>query len=444
MNFEQFSLDPRINAGIKAAGYVTPTPIQQQAIPVVLQGRDILGLAQTGTGKTAAFMLPILQRLTKGPLRKVRVLVVAPTRELAEQIAQTSITLSQRMKLSTVTVYGGVGKTPQVNALRRGAEIVVACPGRLLDLIGEGQIDLSAVEVLVLDEADHMCDMGFLPDIRRILKHVPAKRQTLFFSATMPEDIRALAGDILTNPATVQIGMIAPAETVSHALYPVPEGLKSKLLLAMLQQTPTTRVLIFTRTKRRARSLAETLDKHGYRVAALQGNMAQNRRQEAINGFRSGEYDILVATDIAARGIDVASVSHVINYDMPDTVDAYTHRIGRTGRAKLTGEAFTFLEQDDEPMVRAIEKVLGSPVERRRVDGFDYNGAFPAVKPSNQSYASRQSQSQARRSGGQNNGGSRPATPPRAPAPEKAAATEGTPAKSRRRRPRWRRQGTQA
>ena len=289
MNFEQFSLDPRINAGIKAAGYVTPTPIQQQAIPVVLQGRDILGLAQTGTGKTAAFMLPILQRLTKGPLRKVRVLIVAPTRELAEQIAQTSVTLSQRMKVKTVTVYGGVGKTPQIEAIRRGAEIVVACPGRLLDLIGEGHIDLSTVEVLVLDEADHMCDMGFLPDIRRILKHVPAKRQTLFFSATMPDDIRALAGDILTNPATVQIGMIAPAETVSHALYPVPEGLKSKLLLAMLQQTQTTRVLVFTRTKRRARSLAETLDKHGYRVAALQGNMAQARRQEAINGFRAGE-----------------------------------------------------------------------------------------------------------------------------------------------------------
>ncbi len=445
MNFEQFSLDPRINAGIKAAGYVTPTPIQQQAIPVVLQGRDVLGLAQTGTGKTAAFMLPILQRLTKGPLRKVRVLVVAPTRELAEQIAQTSITLSQRMKLSTVTVYGGVGKTPQVNALRRGAEIVVACPGRLLDLIGEGQIDLSAVEVLVLDEADHMCDMGFLPDIRRILRHVPAKRQTLFFSATMPDDIRALAGDILTNPVTVQIGMIAPAETVSHALYPVPDGLKTKLLLTMLKQTPTERVLIFTRTKRRARSLAETLEKSGYRVSALQGNMAQNRRQEAINGFRNGEYDILVATDIAARGIDVASVSHVINYDMPDTVDAYTHRIGRTGRAQLTGEAFTFAEHDDEPMVRAIERVLGSPVERRRVDGFDYNGAFPASKPSSQGYASRQPQSQSRRGSVQNNGASRQAAAPaHPPATEKAATSEGTPAKSRRRRPRWRRQGTQA
>ncbi len=288
MNFEQFSLDPRIGAGIAAAGYTTPTPIQQQSIPEILKGRDVLGLAQTGTGKTAAFMLPILQHLTRGPLRKVRVLIVAPTRELAEQIAQASVTLSQRMKVRTVTVYGGVGKTPQVKALQRGAEIVVACPGRLLDLIGDGQIDLSSVEVLVLDEADRMCDMGFLPDIRRILKHVPTRRQTLFFSATMPDDIRSLSREILKDPVTVQIGMIAPAKTVSHALYPVPDGLKTQLLLAMLQQTSTERVLIFTRTKRRARSLAETLARSGYRVSALQGNMAQNRRQEAINGFRGG------------------------------------------------------------------------------------------------------------------------------------------------------------
>ena len=408
MNFDQFSLDPRIRAGITAAGYTTPTPIQQQAMPIVLEGRDILGLAQTGTGKTAAFMLPILQRLTKGPLRKVRALIVAPTRELAEQIAETGRILGQHTKARIVTVYGGVGKTPQVNALRQGAEIVVACPGRLLDLIGEKQIDLSGVEVLVLDEADHMCDMGFLPDIRRILKHVPAKRQTLFFSATMPDEIRGLASDILTHPVTVQIGIIAPAETVSHALYPVPDGLKTKLLLTMLQQTPTERVLVFTRTKRRARSLAEILEKNGYRVAALQGNMAQNKRQAAINGFRSGEYDILVATDIAARGIDVASVSHVINYDMPDTVDAYTHRIGRTGRAQLTGEAFTFAVQDDEPMVRAIEKVLGNPVERRRVAGFDYAGAVSNLKPAPTTYTRPQQRASAQ-GGGRQQGGARPA-----------------------------------
>jgi ATP-dependent RNA helicase RhlE len=411
--------DPRIQAGIQAAGYVTPTPIQQQAIPVALAGRDLLGLAQTGTGKTAAFLLPILQRLTKGPLRKVRALIVAPTRELAEQIAQISNTLSQRLKVSTVTVYGGVGKMPQVNALRRGAEIVVACPGRLLDLLGEGQIDLSGVEVLVLDEADRMFDMGFLPDVRRILRHLPAQRQNLLFSATMPEDIRSLAAEVLREPATVQIGMIAPAETVAHALYPVPDGLKSRLLLEMLRRTTTERVLVFTRTKRRARSLAETLDKNGYRVAALQGNMAQNRRQEAINGFRSGQYDILVATDIAARGIDVAGVSHVINYDMPDTVDAYTHRIGRTGRAQLTGEAFTFTVQDDELMVRQIERVLGSRVERRRLQGFDYSGSTPELR--SEPAEAPQSRPQVVRQ-------------PRPAAAQKAAEGAGA-AKRRRRRP---------
>ncbi|MFM7175739.1 MAG: DEAD/DEAH box helicase [Caldilinea sp.] len=425
MNFEQFLFDPRIQAGIQAAGYVTPTPIQQQAIPVALAGRDLLGLAQTGTGKTAAFLLPILQQLTKGPLRKVRALIVAPTRELAEQIAQISNTLSQRMKVSTVTVYGGVGKMPQVNALRRGAEIVVACPGRLLDLLGEGQIDLSGVEVLVLDEADRMFDMGFLPDVRRILRHLPAKRQNLLFSATMPEDIRSLAAEVLREPATVQIGMIAPAETVAHALYPVPDGLKSRLLLEMLRRTSTKRVLVFTRTKRRARSLAETLDKNGYRVAALQGNMAQNRRQEAINGFRSGQYDILVATDIAARGIDVAGVSHVINYDMPDTVDAYTHRIGRTGRAALTGEAFTFAVQDDELMVRQIERVLGSRVERRRLQGFDYSGSSPELR----SEPGETPQSRPQVSG--------------QPRPAAAQEPAGTAGAARRRRRRPRRQGSQ-
>jgi ATP-dependent RNA helicase RhlE len=342
VSFQQFSLDARINAGIESAGFSTPTPIQQQAIPVVLQGRDVLGLAQTGTGKTAAFMLPILQRLTKGPLRKVRALVVAPTRELAEQIHESATQLSGKTKIRSVTVYGGVSKRPQIEKLRHGAEIVVACPGRLLDLLGDGAIDLSNVEVLVLDEADRMCDMGFLPDIRRILKQLPAKRQTLFFSATMPKDIRSLADEILNKPKTVQVDMLAPAKTVSHALYPVTDGLKKKMLFTMLQRTPTGRVLIFTRTKRRARFLAQDLDKRGYRVSALQGNMAQNRRQAAINGFRDGKYDILVATDIAARGIDVTEISHVINFDMPDTVDAYTHRIGRTGRAHQTGEAFTF------------------------------------------------------------------------------------------------------
>jgi ATP-dependent RNA helicase RhlE len=358
-------------------GYETPTPIQQQAIPPVLEGRDVMGLAQTGTGKTAAFALPILQRLTQGPLRRVRALIVAPTRELAEQIHQSIGDLGKHTRVRSTAIYGGVGKGPQLEALKRGAEIVVACPGRLLDLAGEGHIDLSHVEVLVLDEADRMCDMGFLPDIKRILKLLPQQRQTLFFSATMPPEIRELSTNILRNPITVQIGMIAPAKTVSHALYPVTNNMRKALLLSMLHQTATGRVLIFTRTKHRARSLARDLEKKGYNAAALQGNMSQNKRQKAINGFRDGKYDILVATDVASRGIDVTDISHVINFDMPDTVDAYTHRIGRTGRAEESGEAFTLATPDDAAQVRAIEKLLGRPIERRRLANFNYGDFRP-------------------------------------------------------------------
>ena len=372
MNFEQFSLDARLKAAIRDVGFETPTPIQQQAIPHILAGRDVMGLAQTGTGKTAAFMLPILQRLTQGPLRQVRALIVAPTRELAEQTHQTTIELGRRTKVHSVAVYGGVSKHGQVKALKRGAEIVVACPGRLLDLAGDGSINLSRVEVLVLDEADRMCDMGFLPDIRRILKLTPNRQQTLFFSATMPRDIRQLADKILKNAVTVQIGAIAPAKTVSHAFYPVSQKRKKELLLEMLNQTRTSRVLVFTRTKRRARFLARDLEKKGLNVSALQGNMSQNQRQRAIDGFRNGKHDILVATDVAARGIDVSDISHVINFDMPDTVDAYTHRIGRTGRAELTGEAFTFAAPEDESMIRAIERALDRRIERRTLNNFDY------------------------------------------------------------------------
>lgn len=424
MNFEQLSLDARVLAGVKAAGYTSPTPIQEQAIPLVMQGRDVLGLAQTGTGKTAAFMLPILHHLTtqKGP-RGVRALIVAPTRELAEQIHQAATDYGKQTRLRSVTIYGGVNPRPQVEALRRGAEIVVACPGRLLDHIGAGAIDLSKVEILVLDEADRMCDMGFLPDIRRILKHLPTRRQTLFFSATMPQDIRSLADSILTDPVTVQIGIIAPAETVSHALYPVPDKRKKDLLLAMLDNTPTGRVLVFTRTKRRARNLALDLENQGYRVSALQGNMAQNRRQKAIDGFRDGKYDILVATDIASRGIDVTEISHVINFDMPDTVDAYTHRIGRTGRAELSGEAFTFASQDDEPMVRDIERLLGTRIERRQLEGFDYGPSMV----NNRSQTSQPNRQQPRYP---SNGGSNQSSPantsrPRRSQPRRRYDTQG-------------------
>jgi ATP-dependent RNA helicase RhlE len=335
----------------------------------------------------------------------VRALIVAPTRELAEQIHSMTVDLARHTKVRSITVYGGVSRPRQAEALRRGAEIVVACPGRLLDLMGDGSIDLSRVEVLVLDEADRMCDMGFLPDIRRILKAVPTQRQTLFFSATMPDDIRKLADSILNEPVTVQIGMIAPAETVSHALFPVPNSLKKKLLLATLEQTATGRVLIFTRTKYRARNLARDLEKRRYRASALQGNMSQNARQRAINGFRSGRYDILVATDIAARGIDVSEITHVINFDMPDTVDAYTHRIGRTGRAHLNGEAFTFADQSDAALIRDIEKALGAKIERRWLPGFDYGSVVPERQPKTGH------RGQSRRAGSRrNNGGAQPRT----------------------------------
>jgi ATP-dependent RNA helicase RhlE len=376
LSFEQFSFDRRVVAGVKSVGYTTPTPIQVKAIPIILQGRDVLGLAQTGTGKTAAFVLPILHRLSHGPRGKVRALIVAPTRELAEQIHEDIVKLGRDTQVRSVTIYGGVGKGPQLAALRRGVEIVVACPGRLLDHVQERDIDLSHVEVLVLDEADRMCDMGFLPDIRRIIREVPEKRQTLFFSATMPQDIRALADKILTDPETVQIGSIAPAETVSHALYPVPDELRKELLAAMLRRTSTGRVLIFTRTKHRARSLALFMQKNGHRAAALQGNMSQSQRQQAIDGFRKGKIDVLVATDIAARGIDVSQISHVVNYDMPDTVDAYTHRIGRTGRIGQSGEAFTLAVRGDGLMVKQIEKTLGTRLERRRLPDFEYGGGF--------------------------------------------------------------------
>ena len=377
MSFEDFALDPRILAGVEAAGFTTPTPIQEQAIPAVLREKDLLGLAQTGTGKTAAFLLPIFQRLMEDPSRKVRCLILAPTRELAEQIHQACRDLGRHTGVKSVAIYGGVSKGPQLTALRRGPEIVVACPGRLLDHLRERDIDLRNVEVLVLDEADTMCDMGFLPDVRRLLEQLPPRRQTLFFSATMPEQIRQLSQSILTDPVTIQINANAPAHTVSHALYPVPEKLKRSLLLDLLKQTATGKVVIFTRTKHRARTLARELEMRDFRVTQLHGNLSQNRRQRALSGFSDGKYDLLVATDIAAHGIDVTEVSHVINFDMPNTVDAYTHRIGRTGRALQTGEAFTLATPDDALMVRSVERTLKTRIERRSLAGFRYGDFSP-------------------------------------------------------------------
>ena len=377
MEFNSFNFHPKIAAGINAAGYTTPTPIQAQAIPPVMQGRDVMGLAQTGTGKTAAFALPILQRLMEGERGRIRALIVAPTRELAEQINESIIALGAQTNVRSMTVYGGVSINPQIQKLRRGVDIVVACPGRLLDHIGQGTINLSHVEIIVLDEADRMFDMGFLPDIRRIIKQIPRERQTLLFSATMPKEILRLAHEVLTNPETVQVDSLAPATTVSHALYPVAQHLKTDLLLQLLKKTSTESVLVFTRTKHRAKRLGERLTKVGYKAASLQGNLSQNRRMAALNGFRDGSVQILVATDIAARGIDVSQISHVVNFDIPDTPEAYIHRIGRTGRAARTGDAFTMVGSEDTLMVRAIEKALKQEIVRHTLDDFDYTVPAP-------------------------------------------------------------------
>jgi ATP-dependent RNA helicase RhlE len=381
MGFSLFNFDPKISAGIRSLGYSVPTPIQLQAIAPILQGRDVMGLAQTGTGKTAAFALPILQRLLLGQRGVVRALILAPTRELADQIQESFRGLSFQTGLNSLTIYGGVGVSPQIAGLRKGVEIVVACPGRLLDHLAEGTINVSRLEVLVLDEADRMFDMGFLPTIRKILKRLPAKRQTLLFSATMPDDIRNLAHEILRNPVTVQVDHTVPLTTVTHALYPVPEHLKSDLLASLLKQTGEGSVLIFMRTKHRAKRLWQRLHDQGRFATCLQGNLSQNKRKAALEGFRSGKFNILVATDIASRGIDISQITHVINYDVPDTTDAYTHRIGRTGRAAKTGDAFTFVTHEDEAMVRDIERALGSKLNRCTVSGFDYTAKQSAALP---------------------------------------------------------------
>jgi ATP-dependent RNA helicase RhlE len=380
MSFKSFNLHPYIESGIEAIGYIVPTPIQIQCIPPVLQRLDVMGLAQTGTGKTAAFVLPILQRLMDKPRKIIRALIIAPTRELAEQIHDHVCQLGRQTRLKSITIYGGVEKRLQIRKLHEGAEIVVACPGRLIDLMDQGAIDLSHIEVLVLDEADRMFDMGFLPDIRTILKRLPSQRQTLLFSATMPDDIRILSQEILRNPLTIKVGDTVPVSTVSHALYLVEQEHKAALLKKILDHTDTESVLIFTRTKHRATRLAREMKKAGFIAASLQGDLPQNKRQAALSGFRDGTYQILVATDIAARGIDVSRISHVINYDMPDTVDAYTHRIGRTGRALKTGDAFTFVTSKDRAFVWNIEKVLGEKIERRTLGEFDYTMSARADK----------------------------------------------------------------
>ncbi len=377
MNFEQFSLDSRLMQGIKKAGYEKATPIQEAAIPAAIRGRDIIGTAQTGTGKTAAFVLPILNKLLEGPRHVSRALIVTPTRELAEQIHDVVKELSAGTKLRSATIYGGVGPAPQVKALREGAEILIVCPGRFLDLVNQGQARLDKIEVLVLDEADRMFDMGFLPDVKRIIKVLPTTRQTMLFSATFPGEVEFLATSTLKNPQKIAMGISRPAHTVTHALYPVPSHLKSQLLLALLKKTDTNSVLIFARTKYRAQKVAQQIERAGHKVTSLHGDRSQGQRQSALKGFKDGTHQIMVATDIAARGLDVESISHVINYDMPDTADAYIHRIGRTGRAQRTGDAFTLVTHEDNDMIRILERIMGSPLKRETLEDFDYTAPAP-------------------------------------------------------------------
>ncbi len=381
IGFDAFGLHNTLMHGIHSAGFEAPRPIQLETIPAGLAGRDVLGLAQTGTGKTAAFALPLLERLLKNKRKGPRALVLAPTRELATQIAEEMRMLAKFTGLRLVTIYGGVSVRNQASGLRTRPEIVVGCPGRVLDLLQRGVLRLDQVETLVLDEADHMFDMGFLPDIRRILAALPSHRQNLLFSATMPKEIRRLAEDLLEAPHRVELADRAPAATIDHALILVNERRKRALLEHMLTAKGCSSAIVFTRTKHRARRLAEQLCKAGHRAVGLQGNLSQSQRDKAMHGFRTRRYDILVATDIAARGIDVSGVSHVINFDVPNTPEAYTHRIGRTGRSECAGVACTFVTGVDHGWVRATERMIGAPIPHRQVNGFELGVEDRPIRP---------------------------------------------------------------
>jgi ATP-dependent RNA helicase RhlE len=380
--FDRFELHPDLVRGVRAAGFTEPRPIQAETIPAALEGADVLGLAHTGTGKTAAFALPLLDQLLDEQKGGPRALVLAPTRELATQIDAEIRVLAQFTGLKTALVFGGVSMRAQINALRRRPEVVVACPGRLLDLLGQGAVRLCDVETLVLDEADHMFDMGFLPDIRRILAELPRERQNLLFSATMPREIRHLADEVLYDPHVVELAGTAPVDTIEHALYPVPEARKRDLLEHILASGGCHSAIIFTRTKHRARRLADQLGRAGHRAVGLQGNMSQAQRDRAMRDFRDRKCDFLVATDIAARGIDVSDISHVINFDVPNTPEAYTHRIGRTGRAEREGKACTFVTGEDWGWVRATERMIGEPIPRAEIENFTEIEAARSARPS--------------------------------------------------------------
>ena len=372
MPFKALGLSPNILRGVQAMGYTDPTPIQLRAIPTVLSGKDLIGSAQTGTGKTAAFALPILTKLAAHSPRGPRVLILEPTRELAAQVETSFRDLARFTDIRPLVIHGGVGYGHQRSELRKGVDVIAATPGRLLDFMKEG-LKLDSIEVLVLDEVDRMLDMGFLPDVKRIILACPDARQTLFFSATVPPEIAAVAAFALRDPVRIEVGMNhSAAQTVSHALYPVAQAQKFELLQALLDRTEYESVLIFSRTKHGADRIARRLKVANHAVAVLHSNRSQNQRVEALEGFKTGRYEVMVATDIAARGIDVAGISHVINYDVPKNPEDYVHRIGRTGRAQAIGEAFTLMAPEDEGDVRDIERFIGKPIERLKIDNFNY------------------------------------------------------------------------
>ena len=371
MPFSTLGLSPKVLEGVRAAGYTDPTPIQLRAIPLVMSGRDLIGSAQTGTGKTAAFALPILSSLAQhGALRA---LVLEPTRELAAQVETAIHDYARFTNLRTVVLFGGTGYGRQDQALRQGVDILVATPGRLLDQMQRGMVKLNQIEILVLDEADRMLDMGFLPDVRRIVEHCPRTRQTMLFSATIPPEIEQLCKWAMRNPETIEIGLRrSPAETVTHALYPVASDQKQELLEELLRRTDYDQVLIFCRTKHGADRVARKLHDQGHAVAVLHSNRTQREREQALSGFRNGRYEVMVATDIAARGIDVEQISHVINFDVPHHPEDYVHRIGRTGRAQSVGDAFTIMIAEDIPEIAAIERFIGQKIPRVKLEGFAY------------------------------------------------------------------------
>src|SRR5580658_3358768 len=385
MPFRALGLEAKILRAVTEAGYTEPTPIQSAAIPPILAGHDLIGIAQTGTGKTAAFTLPILTKLAAQPAgarRGTRVLVLAPTRELALQIDENIRAYARHLPLTVATVFGGVGENPQIRALRAGTDVIIACPGRLLDLVGRRNGDFSGLQFLVLDEADRMLDMGFLPSIKQIVRQLPQKRQTLLFSASFSKEIEVVTHEFQRSPKTIQIGRRAnPAETVTQLVYEVPKHLKPALLLHLLRDPKMDMVLVFSRMKHGADRIARNLEQNAIRTATLHSNRSQNQRLRALQDFKSGAVRVLVATDIAARGIDVDGISHVVNYDFPMHAEDYVHRIGRTGRAQAVGDAISFVTPEDHGELRSLERFIGRGIVRKKAEGFNYSAAAPAFNP---------------------------------------------------------------